>query len=371
MAQTTSKASCRLLYVVGQLHTGGLERQLYYLLRAMDRERHRPAIAVWNHSEIDVHVAPLRELGVPIHPLPAAVGGLQKLRAFRRLVANLEPEVIHSYTFYTNFAAYYGSLGTGAVPVGSVRSDLAWAMKESGPLLGRLSAALPTWQIVNSRSALAAVEHSRTMFAPRHAHVVRNGLDLERFRCVEPPPDAEVGILGIGYLLPVKRWERLLTAAATLKNTGLRFQVRIAGDGPLKESLEQVAHALDLDDCVHFLSHTDDIPRLLAASSFVVHTADNEGCPNAVMEAMACGRPVVATDAGDVRYLVEDGLSGFVVPVQDQRMLVDRMETLMRNPQLRRRMGKVARAKAEQGFGLERLVDETLAVYRRAGWNEP
>jgi glycosyltransferase involved in cell wall biosynthesis len=114
----------------------------------------------------------------------------------------------------------------------------------------------------------------------------------------------------------------------------------------------------------------DDIASLLATARFLVHTSDSEGCPNVVMEAMACGRAVVATDAGDVPSLVEDGKTGFVVPRGDEATLLARMVTLMTDDDLCRRMGEAGRAKAEQQFGLDRLVAETLAAYQAMGWKD-
>ena len=116
--------------------------------------------------------------------------------------------------------------------------------------------------------------------------------------------------------------------------------------------------------------YSDDVPGELAAATFAVHLAAAEGCPNAVMEAMACGRAVVAMAAGDVPALVEDGKTGFVVPQDDEARLVHCLATLITDRQLCRRMGEAGRRKAEQAFGLERLVAETLAAYRVAGWRE-
>ena len=144
--------SCRFLYLVGQLSPGGLEQQLCCLLEGMDRERYRPAVAVWNPSEADVHVPRIRALNVPVHSFPNMASST-KLRAFRRLVGDLRPEVVHSYTFFTNVAAYWGVRGTRAVAVGSVRCDFTLAKKDSGRWLGRLSARWPRDQIYNNSSA--------------------------------------------------------------------------------------------------------------------------------------------------------------------------------------------------------------------------
>jgi len=97
---------------------------------------------------------------------------------------------------------------------------------------------------------------------------------------------------------------------------------------------------------------------------------ENEGCLDVVMEAMACGRAVVATDAGDVPYLVEDGKAGFVVRRGDDMTLAARMATLITNLDLCQQMGEAGRARAEREFGLDRLVAETLAAYRAAGWKD-
>ncbi len=231
--------TCRILYLIGELNTGGAERQLCYLLQRMDRDRYRPAVAVWNFSEGDVHVGIIRELRVPIYSFPGKMSSISKLISLRSLLRRLRPEVIHSYSFYTNFAAYWAARRSGAIAMGSIRSDFIWAIKQSGPIRGRLSARWPSSQICNSLAAEQSVRCSRTLFAPHSVSVVRNGIDLVRFSRLALPDEEPFRILGIGYLLPVKRWDRLITAARQLKKQGLKFMVQIAGDGPLRSELER------------------------------------------------------------------------------------------------------------------------------------
>jgi glycosyltransferase involved in cell wall biosynthesis len=121
---------------------------------------------------------------------------------------------------------------------------------------------------------------------------------------------------------------------------------------------------------VQFLGVRQDIPELLAESSFLIHTAEEEGCPNVIMEAMACGRAVVAMDAGDIPYLVEDGKTGFVVGRGDVTTFAERVSRLLSDHDLCNRMGLAARLKAENEFRLERLLSETLDVYRAIGWSD-
>src|SRR5262249_5044702 len=125
--------NCRLLYVVGQLRPGGLERQLYFLLEGMDRKRYRPEVVVWNFGDDDVYVPQLRKLGVALHYFPGAPSGAAKVRALRRLVMQIRPEVVHSYTHYTNFAAWWATLGTKTIAIGAVQGDFIKEKKGPGP----------------------------------------------------------------------------------------------------------------------------------------------------------------------------------------------------------------------------------------------
>ena len=135
-------------------------------------------------------------------------------------------------------------------------------------------------------------------------------------------------------------------------------------------SLRQQAQERGVADNLQFIGHMDDIPKLISEASFLVHTSESEGCPNAVMEAMACGRAVVATDVGDVALLIDDMKTGFVVHPRDDAMLIDRIATLISNRDLCSLMGKAARGKAEKEFGLGRVVSDTLNAYKAAGWKD-
>jgi glycosyltransferase involved in cell wall biosynthesis len=355
------------LYLIGQLSAGGSERQLYYLLQSLDRDRYEVAVAVWNFSEADVYVPRIRALGVPLYYFPKEISSATKMRLVRRLVRTLKPNVVHSYSFYTNFAAHWAALGTPTVAFGSVRGEFATAKKDSGPWLGVMSARWPRQQICNSFVVARTISCLRGFFVPRRISIVPNGIDLEHFRYLPVSDCRRTNILGLGSLVPLKRWDRLLTAASSLKRGGFDFHVQISGDGPLGSLLKQQASALGLTDCVGFTGHSENVRDLLANATFLTHTSCTEGRPNVVMEAMACGRAVIATDVGDVRSLIEDGTTGFVVRDGDQAMLVKRMETLINNRDLCRRMGEAGRVKAEREFGLDHLAHETMAAYRAAG----
>src|SRR5690242_2128830 len=96
--------TCRLLYLVGQLGLGGLERQLFLLLQTMDRQRYKPVVVVWNYCEKDPYVHEIRALHIPVLYVGDKLSPIGKLVAFRRMVSQVQPEVVHSYSFHTNLA---------------------------------------------------------------------------------------------------------------------------------------------------------------------------------------------------------------------------------------------------------------------------
>ena len=361
---------CHFLYLIGQLTPGGSEQQLVYLLEQLKQQQYSPHVVVWNYRAGDEYAAKIRALDVPLHAFTYEGTRLYKMLALRRLVRRLQPEVVHSYSSFTNMAVRWSTLGTGAVPIGTLRSDFLWAQQDNGVLFGRLNMRWPRSQIFNSATAMEMAREHRRFFVPKHLFVIHNGIDLQRFRVVPLPFDGPVCLVGVGSLQPVKRWDRLVRAAAQLRQQGLTFRVRIIGDGPLRRALQQEVQRLELAEVVELPGYSDDVPGELAAATFAVHLAAAEGCPNAVMEAMACGRAVVAMAAGDVPTLVDDSKTGFVIPQDDEARLVHCLAMLITDRQLCRHMGEAGRRKAEQAFGLECLAAETLAAYRVAGWRD-
>jgi glycosyltransferase involved in cell wall biosynthesis len=334
----------------------------------MDRERYPSHVLVWNYCPDHRFIDEIKSLGVPIHFFPQGASRAAKLQGVRRLAQSLQAEVIHSWSYFTNFAAYWAALKTKAVALGSVQGEFAKEKKNCGPLLARVSARWPRYQIANNVLAAEEMRSASGTWSPMHICVVRNGIDLERFAYCNWSVCGKPSIVGVGSLFPLKRWDRILRVVRQIRSQGIDCTLTIAGEGPERASLERMAQDLGVQGDAKFIGATYDVPELFKQSRLLVHASETEGCPNVVVEAMACGRPVVAMEAGDIPLLVEDGKTGFVIRQGDEETFGQRVMQLLSDVELCRRMGLAARAKAEREFGLGRLVAETLAAYRAAGW---
>ena len=158
--------------------------------------------------------------------------------------------------------------------------------------------------------------------------------------------------------------------ASWLREQDLPVRFHIAGEGPERANLEKQIQTARLEEFLILEGRVENVPEFLESCDLVVHTSDSEGCPNIVMEAHACGRPVVATDVGDVQDLVEDKITGFVVDPGNEAALCSAVQELIGNPELRLRMGRAARETSERKFTTDRYLREMFAAYERAGWRE-
>lgn len=204
--------------------------------------------------------------------------------------------------------------------------------------------------------------------------VVFKGVRLDLFR-----PDADrqkaratLGVacgpvvLAVAGLIPIKGLDGVLEALALVRDDDVAFTFLICGEGPERPRLESLATRLGLMDRVRFAGRIGrrEIATYFGAADLFVHGALIEASGNVLLEAMASGLPVVCTDAGGPAEYVRDGVAGFVVPVGDTRAMASRITHLLANPKVRQEMSTRARCHVEAHFGYERMIRDTLDVYR-------
>jgi glycosyltransferase involved in cell wall biosynthesis len=198
--------------------------------------------------------------------------------------------------------------------------------------------------------------------------VVPLGFDLARHLTVSGPSgrlrerlglDVDVPVVGIvGRLVPIKDHASMLQAMTLVPDAHLA----VLGDGELRTELEATTDTLGLGHRVHFVGWWTDIPDAMADLDVVVLSSRNEGTPVSLIEAAACARPVVSTDVGGVRSVVQDGVTGLLTPKGDPTALAAALERVLGDRMLGDRLGLAGRADVAR-FSLSRLVDDIRALY--------
>jgi glycosyltransferase involved in cell wall biosynthesis len=199
--------------------------------------------------------------------------------------------------------------------------------------------------------------------------VISNAIELSVFT---PPRqrtrNGPVRLLFVGRFNAFKNVETLLDAVSRLKEMGVNnFELQLIGDGERRSNLERLTVEKELTRQVHFLGWVDReaiVDRYRQADLFVTATTW-EGMPNTVLEGMACGLPVVATRASGLEELVQEGVNGYLVDLNNPTALAERLADLIDNPYERRRMGKQSRRIAEQEFAWEYITEQYVEIYER------
>ena len=205
--------------------------------------------------------------------------------------------------------------------------------------------------------------------------VVRLGIELDERVAIDDAmradarrvmgiPSGRFAVGWVGRMTGVKRTDDVVRAFAALRARGVDACLCIVGDGPDREQVERRAHELGVvRDCL-FLGYQEDVARFFAVFDAFVLSSVNEGTPVVAIEALAAGRPVVATRVGGVPDVVSDGVDGFLVEPGDTEALAERLERLALDPELRREMGEAGRARMLPRYAVSRLIDDTDRLYR-------
>jgi glycosyltransferase involved in cell wall biosynthesis len=193
-----------------------------------------------------------------------------------------------------------------------------------------------------------------------------SGVDPARFAPADEPPSGPPIVVLPARMLRTKGVTEFVEAARILRGNGAEARFVLVGDpdpGNPASIPEPELRAWAAEGCVEYWGHRADMPAVLAAASIVCLPSYLEGLPKALVEAAACGLPIVTTDVPGCRDVVRDGCNGLVVPVGNARSLAEALARLIRDPILRRRLGAAGRARAVEEFSLQQVVDAHLRVY--------
>lgn len=229
--------------------------------------------------------------------------------------------------------------------------------------------------VVNHSERLIAVSKAVAKYAPHYGAsakkltVVPNAVDTSLFYPEdehEPRWDGRLRVGFVGRLIANKGPQYLLEAAPALLTTHPRAEIVLAGDGPMRPALEARARSLGIQDKVTFLGNRTDVADVLRGCDIFVRPSLMEGMPLTVLEAMACGVPVVATPVGGTPEVVQDEHTGLLVPTADVGELSIALVRLAQQQQLRERLGEAGRRLVCSDFTWDGVVEKNLEVYRQA-----
>ncbi|MCD4738727.1 MAG: glycosyltransferase [Anaerolineae bacterium] len=367
-AQINAQAKIPLFHLITELDIGGAQKALLRLLTHLDRDRFSPTVICLYNGDKAV-AQEIRALSIPVIDL--GMTAKWRLDAFWRLYRLLRrerPTILHTWMFHANIPGrVLGRLTGIPIVISSERTmgqESRWRYR-----LNRLTD--PLTDRVVCVSQLVADFVVAEVGIPRHKTIViPNGIDAQAFEHLPTKQKARVDLglpldstlVGtVARLDPVKRLDVLLQATALMDDV----HTVIVGAGPERESLEALSERLGLADRVHFVGQQSNVPEWLAALDIFALTSDWEGMSNAILEAMAAGLPIVATAVGGTPEVVVDGVTGLLVPPRDPDALTQAITRLLRDPDLRRKMGRAGRERVQQHFSVERMVQQTQSLYEQ------
>jgi L-malate glycosyltransferase len=361
----------RVCFLIGELAIGGTETQLLALIRHIDRERVQPYLVVLDGENpvsraLEPADCPVLRIGVrrlrSIYALRPAWRLARFLR--RERIDVLQPYYQHS----TVFGVVVGRLA-GVKSIVRTRNNINHWMTSSDRMLGRMLNPFVTVTLCNSEAARNAVLADEKP-DPGAVVVIENGVDLERFEHIRPPdPDRVVNspcrIGMVANLRRVKGVDVFARAAALVAKSHPEVSFHVAGEGPERPKLEQLIGELGLADQFSLHGKVADIPEFLARLDIAVLSSRAEGMPNAVLEYMAAGRPVVAAAVGGATELIEHSVHGLLVRPEDPAQLAEAIGDLVSQPSVAARLGASGRIRATSLFSRAAMANRVQSFYER------
>ena len=357
----------RVLHLVPVFAVGGMEVGLTKLVNGIDPATVQGGIC--SFTPVGDFKDRLRP-GVPLFELRRRSGNDPRLvTQLYRLLKRERPDIVHTHAWGTLCEGY---LAARLARIPRIVHGEHGTMETRRRNIGIQRFVWRRVDQVLSVSERLADRMAREVGFPRtRIRTIRNGVDLTRWatgnraatRARLRADPAEVLVLAVGRLVAVKNHANLLAAVAKVRAAGVPCRLMIAGEGPLTAALAKQAATLGVSGAAELLGPRQDLPDLLAACDIFALSSDSEGMSNTIIEAMAAGRPVLATDVGGNSELVVPDQTGLLVEARSPEALARGIQALAAAPAAREAMGAAGRLRAEREFGLGRMIAEYERMY--------
>jgi len=365
----TKMKKIKILYTIPNFITAGSGQVLFNIVSRLDQERYSPHVGVLRKGgkiERD-----LERVGIPVLELPFTIPVKPYwslvFRAYKasRIFKPYDFQFWHSFHYASDYSEPIIARLAGVKNWVYTKKNMDWNSRSW------LLRSLLATRIACDNSDMPDLFFNQYGLKKKTA-VIRHGIPLDDFspnvivsdnyRVSFGIPENNILVGCVAQLSPRKDQATLIEAISKLKSV----HIFLAGPETVsgyKKQLEDQASSMDLMNRVHFLGKVDDIPSFLSQMDMTVLPSREEAFGVVLIESMACGKPAITTDISGPRDIVDDGVSGFVVPPGDPLKLSKAIQTLAEDSALRDRMGKAARTLVEEKFSIEREVSDYEEFY--------
>lgn len=362
----------RILQVVPTSGAGGAEQIVLSLAKSL--KENGSDVAVASPGSDPYLFQKLKESDIKAFPL-ATQDRKWQIFEIAKVIKTFRPDIIHSHMFDANLPSTLASLISRKPIILTIHSTVyeleTWKRKLINALLSRCVS-----QVVAVSKAVALKLNSAGVPANKII-CIYNGVDVSQFMgdsknkfrqelCI--PDDSR--LMGmVANLRPAKDHEMAIKAAAMVIKKVPKTHFMMVGDGVDKtaQALMRLREYLGVSRNVHFLGFREDIPNVLKSLDLFVLASKVEGLPVSIIEAMAAGLPVVASNVGGIAELIEEGITGFLVPPGDYNRLAEKIKVILQNPTLAKSMGIEGRKKILNNFSLEAMKNAYYSLYLKFG----
>lgn len=348
---------------------GGQEIRILTESAGMIARGHRVTIVCPEEAKI---YAAARQRGIPAVALPIARKNLRGLFALRRWLAAFRPDVVNTHSSTDTWLTSLSRLSLPGMAVVRTR-HISAAVPNNFPSRWLYRNAVD--HVATTGEALRRQLIGELDLPPERVTSVPTGIDLDYFRPQAPEVRAsirnELGITPaakvIGIVATLRSWkghDYLLQAFVSLAAKHPDLALLIVGDGPQRERIAGLAAQSGYGDRIRLAGQREDIPAVLSAMDlFALPSYANEGVPQALMQAMAAGLPVVSTHVGAIGELVADGVSGLLIEPKNALQLEDAIARLLFDAELSARFGAAGRAIVERRYSLDAMLDAMERIF--------
>jgi glycosyltransferase involved in cell wall biosynthesis len=370
----------KVLHVIPTLSDGGAEKFVADLVRHEIRLGVDARACVFRKGSVDAlwckDLPPAIELDFqPGTGVQGRLALMRLVKQVRDVIQRARPDILHTHLWPACRIVARATRRLSVRQVWHVH-DTQWWLEEK-TLYGWLRRTQIRLMMRRRRPFLIAVSEAARQMAMHGLRLdeaqivtVMNGVDTAVFQPADASRAREAGpvkIIMIAAFRPMKGYTHLVEAAKLLREAGAQFSMTLGGDASTEygHGVREKVKQLRLEDTVRLVGQIRDVPSELRSHDIFVLCSDTEGLPLALLEAMACGLPVVVTRVGGMPEVVENGVTGFIVQPADSQELADRLRQLIESPELRIQMGQNAAIRVRKNHDFSECAGRIVEVYNR------